>query len=91
MDRMDDDFTQAVEDLDRRTDLEARKRLLDGRKASGWAAARRMTGDFWNVYHKQGARREGVPGLFRAVQAGMFQFLSYAKHWELERNERQKR
>ena len=82
------DFTQSVADLDRRTDQEARLSFQEGRKNSGFAAARRMAGAFWKTYRSEKACREGVPGLFRAVNAGMFHFLTYAKHWELQRNEK---
>ena len=82
------DFTKAIEELDRRTDLEARKRFDERRAARALPAVRRMLGEFWKVYHSEKAYREGVDGLFRAVNAGMFHFLTYAKHWELERNKK---
>lgn len=80
------DFTQAVEDLDRSTGLEAEKQHRLGHKAHAWAAVRLSIKAFGKVYFTEKASREGVPGLFRAVQAGMHPFLTYAKLWELERN-----
>ena len=80
------DFTRRVEELDRRTGAEAKKHFNESRKAQAWPAIRRSLAAFRKVYYAEGARREGVPGLFRAVEEGMFHFLTYAKHWELERN-----
>jgi hypothetical protein len=81
----DMDFTQAVEDLDRRTSAEARKRFSEGRKAEAWPSFRLSLGEFRRVYKAEKASREGVPGLFKAVNAGMFEFLTFAKLWELEK------
>ncbi len=78
-------FTQAVEELDKQTDLEARQWLQKARRPDAFAALGRSVSAFRKVYLSEKACREGVPGLFRAVQAGMFHFLTYAKHWELER------
>ena len=83
------DVTKAVEELDRRTDLEAKKRFEERHPVRAFASFRRMIAEFWKVYYSENARREGVDGLFRAVNAGLFHFLTYAKHWELERNAKQ--
>lgn len=82
------DFTQQIEDLDRRTDIEARRCFEEKRKLSAPGAVRKGVAGFRKVYFLQKACRQGVPGLFRAVQEGMFHFLTYAKYWELERNRR---
>ena len=79
-------FTEAIEDIDRRSDLEAKKCFDERRTLSAWRALRGSAGIFWKTYYTDKARREGVSGLFRAVNEGMFHFLTYAKHWELERN-----
>jgi hypothetical protein len=84
----DMDFTRQIEELDRRTERQARLWFEEKRKVSAPAAVRGMVSAFWRVYVSQNARRDGVRGLFRAVQEGMFHFVSYAKHWELERNEK---
>ena len=80
------DFTQSITELDRETDLAARQAFEEGRKISALQATRLMAGAFWKIYRHENARAEGVPRLFRAVNAGMFHFLTYAKRWELERN-----
>ena len=82
------DFTRQIEELDRRTDSEARKWFAEKKKVAALPVVRRMVSEFWRIYFSEKARREGVPGLFRAVQAAMFHFLTYAKHWELTRNEK---
>ena len=62
-------------------DAIARAFLALGRHDAVFGPA--MDGGYWLV----GLRRlKSMPGLFRAVNAGMFHFLTYAKHWELERN-----
>jgi hypothetical protein len=81
-------FTQQIEELDRSTDRQARQWLEERRKVDALAAVRGMVSGFWRVYFSQKACREGVPGLFRAVQEAMRHFLTYAKHWELERNQK---
>ena len=80
------DFTQAVLELDQQSDQAARLSFQEGRKNSPFLTAKRMVGAFWKTYRIENARAQGVPGLFRAVNAGMLHFLTYAKHWELERN-----
>jgi len=80
------DFTQTISELDRQTTEEASRSFQEGRKNGGFLALRRMVGAFWTTYYSEKACRDGVPGLFRAVNAGMRHFLIYAKHWELERN-----
>ena len=80
------DFTQSVAELDRESDLAARKAFQEGQRNTAVGAARLMVSAFWKTYQIENARAKGVPGLFRAVNAGMFYFLTYAKHWELERN-----
>ncbi len=79
------DFTQSIAELDRQTNEDAQKSFREGCKNGGFLAAKRMVGGFWRTYYSEKAFREGVPGLFRAVNAGMFHFLVYAKQWELER------
>ena len=80
------DFSQAIDELDRETDENARLWIKEGRKAGLWGALSAMVRDFGRVYFKEGARRQGVRGLFWAVHCGMRPFLSYAKYWELKRD-----
>ncbi len=79
------DFTQKISELDRQTSEEAQRSFREGRRNGGVLAVRRMVGAFWKMYYSEKACREGVPGFFRSVNAGMRHFFIYAKQWELER------
>jgi len=79
------DFTDMVAKLDRQTDLEARKWFREKRKVGMFSTARKMADRFWRQYVKKEGRKDGVIGLFLAVNGGMYQFLSFAKYWEMKR------
>ena len=81
-------FTQDIEALDRKTDQEARARYDRKDRAGIFVTVRAMLKDFTRVYFNEKSHDQGVPRLFRAVNAGMFHFLVYAKYWELEKNAR---
>ena len=79
------DFTDAIAKLDRQTDLEARKWFRENRKMGVFSTLRKMTDRFWRSYFSKKGYKDGVIGLFLAVNSGMYQFLSYAKYWEMKR------
>lgn len=79
------DFTDAISKLDRQTDLEAKKWFRENRKVSTFSILRKMVDRFWRAYVSKQGHKDGVIGLFLAVNAGMYQFLSYAKYWELKK------
>ena len=81
------DFTDAIAKLDRQTDLEARKWFREKRKVGVFGTIRKMIDRFCRAYFKKEGRKDGVIGLFLAVNSGMYQFLSFAKYWELKKNE----
>ncbi len=82
------DFTQAIAALDRETDAMAAECMRTGVKMNAAGAFFGMTGRFFSVYFLKGARKNGVDGLFTAVNEGMKVFLTYAKIWEKkQRNE----
>ena len=81
-------FTQDITNLDRLTDVEARRWVTEKRKTGIFSSLRKMSASFFRVYFTEKARKEGVPGLFRAVNAGMFEFLTYAKYWEITRSQK---
>jgi glycosyltransferase involved in cell wall biosynthesis len=83
------DFTDAIAKLDRQTDLEARKWFRERRKVGVIGTARKMIDRFWRQYVSKQGHKDGVIGLFLAVNAGMYQFLSFAKYWELQKAEKQ--
>jgi glycosyltransferase involved in cell wall biosynthesis len=81
------DFTDAVAKLDRQTDLEARKWFRESRKVGAFSIVRKTVDRFWKAYVSKQGYKDGVIGLFLAVNSGLYQFLSYAKYWELKRNQ----
>lgn len=80
------DFTDAIAKLDRQTDLEARKWFREKRKVGVFSAIRKMVDRFFRAYVAKQGYKDGVIGLFLAVNSGMYQFLSFAKYWELTRS-----
>ena len=80
------DFTDAIAKLDRQTDLEAKKWFRENRKVGAFSIMRKTIDRFWKAYFSKQGHKDGVIGLFLAVNSGMYQFLTYAKYWELKRN-----
>lgn len=79
-------FTDAIAKMDRQTDLEARKWFREKRKVGIFSTMRKTVDRFWRAYFSKQGHKDGVIGLFLAVNSGMYQFLSYAKYWELKKN-----
>ena len=80
------DFTDAIAKLDRQTDLEAKKWFREKRKVGVFGTTRKMIDRFWRAYFKKQGRKDGVIGLFLAVNSGMYQFLTFAKVRELQKS-----
>ncbi len=85
------DFTDAIGKLDRQTDLEAMKWFREKRRVGIFGTLRKMVDRFWRAYVSKQGYRDGVIGLFLAVNSGMYQFLSFAKYWELKKSAAGKR
>lgn len=85
------DFTDAIAKLDRQTDLEARKWFRENRKVGVFSVLRKTVDRFWRAYFSKQGYKDGVIGLFLAVNSGMYQFLSFAKYWELKKGSDMKR
>ena len=79
------DFSDAIAKLDRQTDLEAKKWFREKRKVGVLSVLRKMIDRFCRSYFSKKGHKDGVVGLFLAVNAGMYQFLSFAKYWEMKR------
>lgn len=79
-------FTDAVAKLDRQTDLEARKWFREKRKVGTFSIVRKSVDRFWRAYFNKKGYKDGVIGLFLAVNSGMYQFLTFAKYWEMKRD-----
>lgn len=82
------DFTDAIAKLNRQTDLEAKKWFREKRRVGVFGAARKTIDRFWRAYISKQGYKDGVVGLFLAVNAAMYQFLSFAKYWEMKRGNR---
>ncbi len=78
-------FTDAIAKLDRQTDLEAKKWFREKRKGGIFSVLRKTIDRFWRAYFLKEGHKDGVIGLFLAVNSGMYQFLSYAKYWEMKK------
>ncbi len=85
------DFTDAIAKLDRQTDLEAKKWFREKRKVGVFGTLRKMVDRFCRAYYSKKGHKDGVIGLFLAVNSGMYQFLSFAKYWEMKKAQTQKR
>ena len=79
------DFTDAIAKMDRQTDLEARKWFREGRKISAVQTLRKMVDRFCKAYFNKKGYKDGVVGLFLAVNGGMYQFLTFVKVWEMRK------
>lgn len=79
------DFTDAIGKLDRQTDLEARKWFRENRRVGVFGTMRKTVDRFCRSYFSKQGYKDGVIGLFLAVNSGMYQFLTYAKYWEMKR------
>lgn len=80
-------FTDAIAKLDRQTDLEAKKWFREKRKVGILSILRKMFDRFWRAYVAKAGHKDGVIGLFLAVNGAMYQFLSFAKYWELKKGD----
>lgn len=80
------DFTQQIALLDEQTDHEAREWINTGKKVGLFWALKEMKWRFFKTYFLQKNYKQGVPGLFASVNAGMFPFLAYAKYWEMKKS-----
>ncbi|MFH1778831.1 MAG: glycosyltransferase family 2 protein [Candidatus Omnitrophota bacterium] len=78
------DFHDAVRKLNKQTTLEATKWIRDKRKMTLFKALWRTVDRFIRRYFGKKGYRDGVIGLALAVFSGFYQFLTYAKYWELK-------
>ena len=77
------DLADFIDKMNRQTTLEAQKWIADGRKIGVAKALWRSIDRFTRSYVFKRGYRDGLWGYVVAVMAGMYQFLSYAKYWEL--------
>lgn len=77
------DLRDLVDKMNRQTTLEARKWVADGRRMTLGKALWRTLDRFMRAYIGKQGFRDGFLGYVLAVMGGMYQFISFAKYWEL--------
>ena len=81
------DLADFLGKLNRQTTLEARKWTKDGRRMTVtvglWRTVDRC---FYRTLWLNKGYRDGLLGYLIAAYAGLYQFLSYAKYWQLSKN-----
>jgi glycosyltransferase involved in cell wall biosynthesis len=78
------DISHFVNSLNHQTSLEARKWISTDRKMALGKALWRTLDRFVRTYFIKKGYRDGIIGLVVATFAGFYQFLSYAKYWEMK-------
>ncbi|MFH0772255.1 MAG: glycosyltransferase family 2 protein [Candidatus Omnitrophota bacterium] len=78
-----ENFGELIESLNGQTTKEAEKWITTKRKLSLVRALWRSVDRFWRSFVAKKGYRDGITGLMVAVNSGFYQFLSYAKYWEL--------
>ena len=84
------DFSHFFEKSNQQTTWEAQKWLKERRKIGPFLCARKMVDRFLKSYIIKQGYRDGFVGFAVAVMNGLYQFASYAKYWELLREEKKK-
>ena len=79
------DLRDFIDKMNRQTTLEAQKWAADSRRINPVKIAWRMSDRFFRSYCLRHGYRDGFLGFVVAVMSGMYQFISYAKYWELTR------
>ncbi len=85
------DFTHFFEKSNQQTTWEAQKWLKERRKIGPILCARKMADRFFKTYFLKQGYRDGFMGFAVAVFNGLYQFASFAKYWELQREEKAKK
>ena len=80
------DFEHFLESINRQTTLEARKWVTDKRPMSLFLTFRKGTDRFIKGFILKGGYKDGFIGFMVSFFASLYQLLSYAKYWEIKRN-----
>ncbi|HEX9780132.1 MAG TPA: glycosyltransferase family 2 protein [bacterium] len=83
------DLHDFVEKMNRQTSLEAAKWMADRRTMTVGKALWRSLDRFLRALIGKRGFRDGMLGYVLAVMAGMYQFVSFAKYWELQQQAHQ--
>ena len=82
------DLGDFMSKMNHQTSLEAAKWVKDKRRMGLGRAMRRTLDRFMRTYFRKKSHRDGIIGLIVAGFAGFYQFLSYAKYWDLKRSKK---
>lgn len=77
------DFHDFFESLNNQTTLEARKWFNERRRIGFFGMCRKFVDRFLRAYILKQGFRDGFLGLAAAYGNGLYQFMSYAKYWEM--------
>ena len=83
------DLADFLAKLNRQTTLEARKWVKDGRKMTPARGLWRTADRFYRTWRIKEGYQDGLLGFLVAAYAGLYQFLSYAKYWQMKRTQRE--
>lgn len=84
------DFEHFLASLNRQTTLEARKWINTGREVSLGKAMWRTIDRFPRTFLGKAGYKDGFIGFMVAFFASLYQVMSYAKYWEMKRNQQHK-
>jgi len=81
------DFEHFLASLNRQTTLEARKWARTGVNMPLGRAVRRTLDRFMRSYFRKRGYKDGFMGFMVAFFAALYQLMSYAKYWQIKKNE----
>lgn len=84
------DFAHFIASLNRQTTLEARKWIQTGRKMTAGKMLWRTLDRFPRVFIGKKGYKDGFIGFMVAFFAALYQLMSYAKYWEMTREQSNK-
>jgi len=79
------DFSDFLRSVDNQTTLEAKKWFNERRKIGALKAVRKTVDRFLKTYYVKEGRRDGMVGFMVAYFNGLYQLLSYAKYWQMQK------
>jgi glycosyltransferase involved in cell wall biosynthesis len=82
------DFHDFFQSLNSQTTLEAKKWFNERRKINFLKMYRKALSRFLKAYIQKGGFKDGFLGFIVSYAGGLYQFMSYAKYWEMLQNEK---
>lgn len=84
------DFSHFLAKFNRETDLEAAKWIQDGRKMNFWLASYKATDRFFRAFLMKKGYRDGFLGFILSCFSSWYQYVTYAKYWEIKQKQNEK-